>query len=165
MLTDYLWSIPGFEDYCTALGDTDLENKDSNDSVEGDDDTEVDVDSVEGDDDTEVDVDSVETFPDDRIQAWLQDQIEDWLDIYSGFQDACSQFHDVQDDGCSGEDGCSGDSCDHDEGWSREEVAGYSDGDSCDHDEGRSREEFDGYSDDGYDEDSRLYGYEEDAHH
>jgi hypothetical protein len=25
------------------------------------------------------------TFPDDRIEAWLQDQIEDWLDIYSGF--------------------------------------------------------------------------------
>ena len=54
-------------------------------------------------------------------------------------------FQDVQDDGCSGEDGCSGDSCDRDEGW--------------------SREEFDGYSDDGYDEDTRFYGFEEDAHH
>ena len=53
----------------TALGDTTRENKDSIDSVEGVDDTEVDVDSVEGDDDTEVDVDSVETFPDDRIEA------------------------------------------------------------------------------------------------
>ncbi len=59
-LTDYLWSIPGFEDYCTALGDAARENKDSNE-LEGDDDTVVDFDSVEGDDDTEVDVDSVET--------------------------------------------------------------------------------------------------------
>jgi hypothetical protein len=30
--------------------------------------------------------------------------------MYSGFQDVCSQFYDVQDDGCSGEDGCFGDS-------------------------------------------------------
>jgi hypothetical protein len=35
------------------------------------------LDSVKGDDDTEVDVDSVETFPDDRIEVWLHDQIED----------------------------------------------------------------------------------------
>jgi hypothetical protein len=38
---------------------------------------------VEGDNDTEVDVDSVETVPDERIEAWFQDQIEDWLDSAS----------------------------------------------------------------------------------
>ena len=45
-MTDYLWSIPGFEDYCTALEDAARENVVSNE-LEGDADSDGDVDSVE----------------------------------------------------------------------------------------------------------------------
>jgi len=92
-LTDYLWSIPGFEGYCTALADA----------------AQVDADSYEreGVADSDVDVASVEAIPDDLIEAWLDDQVEDWLDVYTGFQDACCQDA-FDDNGCSG-DGCSGD--------------------------------------------------------
>ena len=56
-LTDYLGSIPGFEDYCTAL------------EVEAHEDTELN--ELEGDSDSKVDdqVDSVEAIPDDLIEA------------------------------------------------------------------------------------------------
>ncbi len=103
-LTDYLWSIPGFEGYCTALADA----------------AQVDADSYEreGVADSDVDVDSVEAIPDDLIEAWLDDQVEDWLDVYTGFQDACCQDT-FDDNGCSS-DGCSGDG-------SQEQSDGYSD--------------------------------------
>ena len=56
-LTDYLGSIQGFEDYCTAL------------KVESHEDT--DLNELEGDSDSKVDdqVDSVEAIPDDLIEA------------------------------------------------------------------------------------------------
>ena len=71
------------------------------------------------------------------------DQVEDWFDVYTGFQDACCQ--DAFDDGCSGI-GCSGD----------DDYGCSGDG---------SQEQADGYSDDGNEEDALHYGYEEDALH
>jgi hypothetical protein len=103
-LTDYLWSIPGFEGYCTALADAALEDADSYER--------------EGVADSDVDVASDEAIPDDLIEAWLDDQVEDWLDVYTGFQDACCQDT-FDDNGCSS-DGCSGDG-------SQEQTDGYSD--------------------------------------
>ena len=125
VLTEYLGSIPGFEDYCKVLEVEALEN--------------ADLYELEGDADSEVDdrTDSIEDISDDLIEAWLDDQVEDWLDIYAGFQDACCQ--DTDDDGCSG-NGCSGDG---DDGCS---------GDGCSGD--GSQEMDDGYSDDGYEEDA-----------
>ena len=105
VLTEYLGSIPGFEDYCTVLEVEALEN--------------ADLHELKGDADSEVDdrTDSVEDIPDDLIEAWLDDQVEDWLDTYTGFQDACCQ--DTDDDGWSGV-GCSGNG-------SQEMDDGYSD--------------------------------------
>jgi hypothetical protein len=138
-LTDYLWSIPGFEGYCTALGDA----------------AQVDADSYEreGVADSDVDVASVEAIPDDLIEAWLDDQVEDWLDVYTGFQDACCQDA-FDDNGCSG-DGCSGDDDDGCSGvGSQEQADGYSD-------DGNEEDALH-YS---YEEDALQYGFEEDAHH
>jgi hypothetical protein len=115
VLTEYLGSIPGFEDYYTALEVEALEDADLYD-LEGDTDSKVDdrlsqtpgavIASTKGD--------SVEAIPDDLIEAWFDDQVENWLDIYAGFQDACCQ--NAYNDGCSGnvcsgdgDDGCSGD--------------------------------------------------------
>ncbi len=71
-LTDYLWAISGFEAHCTALENAACEDADS--------------DELESDADSEVDVDSVEAIPDHHLEAWLDDQIEDCLDIYAGFR-------------------------------------------------------------------------------
>jgi len=108
-LTDYLWSIPGFEGYCTALADA----------------AQVDADSYEreGVTDSDADVASVEAIPDDLIEAWLDDQVEDWLDVYTGFQDACC-LDDFDDNGCSA-DGYSDDG--NEEDGSQEQADGYSD--------------------------------------
>jgi len=61
-LTDYLWSIPGFEDYCTTLEGAAREDADSNE-LEGDADSEVDVTSVETVNDDRFENDSVGTVP------------------------------------------------------------------------------------------------------
>ena len=137
-LTDYLWSIPGFEGYCTTLADAAQEDADSYER--------------EGDADSDVDVASVEAIHDDLIEAWLDDQVEDWLDVYTGFQAACCQ--DAFDDGCSGI-GCSGDDdygCSGD--GSQEQADGYSD-------DGNEEDALH-Y---GYEEDALHHGYEEDAHY
>ena len=84
-LTDYLWSITGFEAYYIALEDAAREDADS-------DEHEV-CELYEHEEghacslshaDSEVEDDSVETVPDDQIEDWLDDQIEDWLDIIRG---------------------------------------------------------------------------------
>jgi len=95
-LTDYLWTIPGFEAYCTTLKDAAREDADLNEH-EGDTDSEVDVDSVEAVLDDQVEDDSVDAVPDDHIEAWLDDQIEDWLDIYAGFRLATISDYSSQD--------------------------------------------------------------------
>ncbi len=142
VLTEYLGSIPGFEDYGTALEVEDLEDADLHE-LEGD------ADSKVGDR-----LDSVETIPDNLIEAWLDDQVEGCLDLYAGFQDSCCQ--DAYEVGwsCGGDDGCSGNGC------SGDGDDGYSD----DSDNG-SQEMDDGYSHDGNEEDALHYGYEEDALH
>ena len=142
VLTEYLGSIPGFEDYCTALEVEALED--------------ADLYELEGDTDSKVGdrLDSVEDIPDDLIEDWLDDQVEGCLDLYAGFQDACCQ--DAYETGwsCGGDDGCSGKGC------SGDGDNGYSD----DSDNG-SQEMDAGYSDDGNEEDALHYGYQEDVHH
>jgi hypothetical protein len=137
VLTEYLGSIPGFEDYCTALEVEDLHE-------------------LEGDADSKVDdrLDSVEDIPDDLIEDWLDDQVEGCLDLYAGFLDACCQ------DACE-----TGWSCGGDDGWSGKGCSGDGDNGYSDDSDNGSQEMDDGYSDDGNEEDALHYGYEEDTPH
>jgi hypothetical protein len=94
-LTDFLWSIPGFEDYFTDLEDEVQEDVDL-DELERDTDFDVDV---EGDT-----VDSVETVLDDRIE---DDSVETVpfrgeVDVYSDIGDESGDgWSRVEDDGYS----------------------------------------------------------------